>query len=553
MITEHTNKYRTVFLMSGGLILACFVFYKLTSVLYSDVDNYDIALVTSSMMAEDNWCLFLNPLLCFLLRGLTELYRGGDWFTTLSHLGVFMGAWTVAFCILKKESIENPEKTAALLWLILLLTRLNLWNANFTVLSAFFCFVGYYTAFSAESDSPKKNWIAVLFVVLGSLWRYETALLFLPFAGLRMAAGLFKHSDDRERQKHILSSGAVLIATVLFLTGIQLISFQLPSHADSVRYSQARSAIADYPMREWDEIEENAQINEIDYRAARAWNLTDTEHLTTECLEQFARAGRRTATGEEMRDSLMGFFHDWRGHLLFLFFWLICLLLRCWKNQNRVTRITSMLSVLGMGLILLYYIRLGRAPVRVVDSVFLACYSVLMTVPAEKKSGRKEKMVQKASIAVLALALAATIIGSERKPVQWALLSNTGNQKMIEELETENNDLYIWKDYYLQISSRYMNAGKFTPTNMIQHHISGGDWMYGQKYHQELLQEINAKNPALALLDRENTWYVATSPDLMLQILQEHYGDGIRSEMCGSVLNENCWKFYREEDVGNAA
>lgn len=49
--------------------------------LYIDVDNYQLAMVTSGILGENNYCRYISWLLCVGIAGLNQLSQQVDWFS----------------------------------------------------------------------------------------------------------------------------------------------------------------------------------------------------------------------------------------------------------------------------------------------------------------------------------------------------------------------------------------------------------------------------------------------------------------------------------------
>ena len=90
-----------------------------------------------------------------------------------------------------------------------------------------------------------------------------------------------------------------------------------------------------------------------------------------------------------------------------------------------------------------------------------------------------------------------------------------------------------------------MEMGKLPTKEFMLHNIPAGDWTYGQPYFNELLINIDAENPALALLERKHTYYVDDDCSFVLQYLREHYGIDIKAEQVGIINNVPVWQFSR--------
>ena len=72
-----------------------------------------------------------------------------------------------------------------------------------------------------------------------------------------------------------------------------------------------------------------------------------------------------------------------------------------------------------------------------------------------------------------------------------------------------------------------------------------GDWVYEQVYFRDFLQRIGAPNPALALLDRPNTYLMEGYEEMMLNYLQHHYGEDIELVYSHEVNGKKAYRFVR--------
>ena len=81
---------------------SCFAFYKLTGALYGlQLDNYYIGMVTASLFDQNNWCCYINPVLCWVIKQLNTLYDGADWFSVL--FSQEQSGSSIVFCRIKRQ------------------------------------------------------------------------------------------------------------------------------------------------------------------------------------------------------------------------------------------------------------------------------------------------------------------------------------------------------------------------------------------------------------------------------------------------------------------
>lgn len=67
--------------------------------------------------------------------------------------------------------------------------------------------------------------------------------------------------------------------------------------------------------------------------------------------------------------------------------------------------------------------------------------------------------------------------------------------------------------------------------------------IYGQVYFNEFLESRNAQNPVRALIERENTYYMARDCSNVLVYLQEHYNANVTVDYVGEIEYMPIWKF----------
>ena len=113
------------------------------------------------------------------------------------------------------------------------------------------------------------------------------------------------------------------------------------------------------------------------------------------------------------------------------------------------------------------------------------------------------------------------------------------------EMTFEDNALYIWPGWYSAIPDYFSKQDKLPTQRVIEHNIAIGDWVYDQVYFRDFLEQIDAENPALALLERPNTYMVEGQEEIFLEYMQEHYGKDIQLEYSHEILDRKLYKLVR--------
>lgn len=76
--------------------------------------------------------------------------------------------------------------------------------------------------------------------------------------------------------------------------------------------------------------------------------------------------------------------------------------------------------------------------------------------------------------------------------------------------------------------------------------------LYGQPYFEGFLAERDVANPAAALLEREDTFFVSRDPSLVLEFLRERYSPYARVRQTGLADDVPVWEFYLDVQGGQA-
>ena len=126
---------------------------------------------------------------------------------------------------------------------------------------------------------------------------------------------------------------------------------------------------------------------------------------------------------------------------------------------------------------------------------------------------------------------------------KFAFNSRLNNEPIELKMNYNEDDLYIWKKWHANISLTYMSIGKIPSKDFMKHNMPIGDWMYGQKYFIDYLENIDVENPAFALLTRKHTYLVDENCNDILTFLKEHYGESISAKQVDIINNIPVWEF----------
>ena len=650
--------------------LSCYAGFMLFNPLYISTDNIGVAVVTEGYYGENNFCQYIHPLLCLIIKWLTPLFPTADVFTLLVHIAVFCsiallfdlfavsaftGSGQKNLTTFTDSSLYLPrarsrgffrgsgvrEISIALttgMSILLFSSGITVWNANYTIQTAAIVLAGLLILFTSMRQKRSLAWLfaGTLIISFGFMLRIESALLFLPFIALEVLSGFFSaeknpglssvlpingnedtapvsrlsfwtrfsradrrtdradwtdrgagRADSTDRTDRGAgradstdqgagrpgAAGYILFlpaAVIIFLLLASRFAFNLQEpYKTAGRYNAARTAAVDFPMKSWNaEIEaaSSGHFSKTDYEAVTNWCFFDTEFMDVDMLESVVNTGRRndySLTRKGMSE-LLG---EMKWTLLHSSLYMVILiglstvlafrnLICCpWPRKTE-----TVLSILGVFIILTYFTFRGRAPMRVWESVIFAMDFVLFMAATDRTEHNKKNVNTVCFFLMFILLwfstgqLLAYVEFHKPQPVWVSRIPEEGGPFAITVSEEAGEDsLFIWPNWHTYLPKYAEETGKLPSRELIRHNIALGDWVYGQPYFTEFLGNINAQNPARALLERPNTYLMGDyASGLVLDYFREHYGAEIDMQAAtdiGTINNVMTYRFIRKEVI----
>lgn len=539
-------------------LLIPFLFYLLfifTNPLYLSSDNMEVAEVVGGMFGDNNFCQFLHPLLCVLIKPLNSLFPATDVFTTLVHLGIYftfslflyLGLESVPAVPISKWTIQDYFIVALIpLSIAFFSAGVVIWNANYNVQTAFFIFSGLLILAISKRREKRKLWyvFGTLLIAFGFMLRIEAALLFLPFIALKIAIEAIE--QKRFSSRHLVP--AVLIIALLISS--RIVFYNIEPYKSANRYNAVRTDCTDYPMKKWNELD-HPDILKADYEAAMYWGLADTDVMTADLLEKAAETGGKTEFS--VSDGLGPIFEEmWRKltlsnlYMFAMFIMTVLLIVRNVILSGKWRKIESILAVLGGFIILLYFTVRGRAPLRVWEPVMFAADYVLISVALHSSSKRQTIDLLFQLFLCICLWFSAGQVMAHNK---WKEPATPLNAKvgadvcgLMDTFDPEG--IYIWSDWSRTIPWYFRDIDKLPTREVLEHHIPVGDWTYGQPYFEEFLESIDLENPGKALVESEHL-YLMFGGKTFFAFLQEHYGEDLIMEEAGEVNGKMAYRVVK--------
>ena len=595
----HRNRYALGALL---ITLTLYFIFSVSGWIYTYTDNITVAVVTAGYYGNNNMCQYLHPLFCLIIKVLNPILPTADVFTMLMHAFLLLGIYCVSYAAIETAfrepirtwSVENWISRALLLLSIVYYTLgLKLFGINYTVQTGAIIASGVVTLFYAFCMNKGKSWIVAGTALIfgGFLGRVEACLLFLPFVALELFTEFVRNKERlnwiRKTARYILPS----IIVIAVLLGSEAIFLNVEPYRSDAEYNKYRTITGDYPVetygvtyKDWEGIDRDT------YNAVIHWDLVDTDRINTETLRKITEVGSRNdyqATKVGLQRTLQEMKRQATKvdvHVMTLTALAILMTLWCVISVKSVwLKLEALCSFGGGFLILFYFTFRGRALLRVWQCVLIAALTIQILIMikdgvetlqhtlaieqrlkdaegitlSEEKKKQKQSMAYRTATVVFQLLLCTVLYfgvgqvmahSSFHKPTS-PLTAKIGANDNVYEETFKDDSLYIWPGWYAAIPDYFSKQDKLPTRRVIEHNIGMGDWVYDQVYFRNFLERINAENPALALLERPNTYLVEGMEEDFLKYMQHHYGEDIELEEAGEVNKKKVYKMVRRNDI----
>ena len=585
-----------------GALFFTFALYFIFSIsgwIYTFTDNITVAVVTAGYYGDNNMCQYIHPLFCLIIKALNPILPTADVFAVLMHvfllLGIFCASYAAIETAFRKPirnwSVEDGiSRTLLLLAIAYYTLGLKLFGINYTVQTSAIIAGGVIALFYAFHLNKGKSWIiAGTFMIFGGfLGRVEACLLFLPFIALELFTEFVRNKAQlnwiRKSAKYILPS-VIVIAVLL---GSKAIFLNVEPYRSDAEYNKFRTITGDYPVetygvtyKDWEGIDRDT------YNAVIHWNLADTDKINTETLRKIAEVGSRNeyqATKQGLKWTLQEM-KRWATkvdvHVMTLTALAIIMTLWCVIAVKSVWLKLEALCSFGGGFIILFYFTFrGRAPLRVWQCVLIAALTVQILIMIKDGTERLKtalsveqrpegaeaiafpagKGIQKLTMpyrtatvifqlflcVILYFGIGQVMAHSSLHTPTSPLTAKIGADDSLYEETFIDDTLYIWPWWHAAVPDTFAKQDKLPTRRVIEHNIGMGDWVYEQVYFRNFLERIDAQNPAIALLDRPNTYLVEGMEEDFLKYMEHHYGKEIGLKEVGEIRDQKVYKLVRE-------
>ena len=527
--------------------------------IYTNVDNFITSMVIGAVYDKDTYSMVLNPVLCLVMSFTGKVLPEADAFTLVTKMVLLAGIGSISY-FAALHFRHWPERLFAGAVLFLLIIEMHLFSDYFMVWSAFFTFVGMVWLLRSMKTEVHGSWIAAgtFFICCGLMWRLGGFVPFIPFLLLGWGMDFLFGSQGKEAKIQYLKKtarvfGPMMICFVLLL-GIDYGYKHSEKYEDSVNFCDVVSTIVDYPMEEYEAVENllPGTVTENDYNSLTSAMYADTGRITTEYCQEIADAGKKDGIIINLKDiflktysliaRLYGLenFRVWCMGLALLALW-IFVSRAAWYEKLKIVFAGG-----GAYLMMLYLILVGRLPERGMQVMLYAAMGILLV---EASSVKTEKHTHKAGIVVVLFFFGLVL---------WRLpsVSFTGHQSLLtaktgaDETKWEptyepEDAVYLWRtsEHRKYAMRDFMAQGKLMSADFMNHNLAEGGWDFNQVYSKGQMERLGVPNPLLALVERPHTYYVAKDCAAVFTYIQEHYDDTAQAVQVNELDGIPVWQF----------
>lgn len=398
-----------------------------------------------------------------------------------------------------------------------------------------------------------RRWAAVCGVLLwwlGFLWRKESALLSLPFAGLYLACCLWKHRAKAGRIcRRVAPWAGLALGLAAACYGLDRWAGSSPEWAEYAAFNQARTALVDYQTAPWSEARADLEplgISENDYWCATNWVFADPEFFTAERMQAMARY-QVTPSPEQLAGIVASYVLRLplvvRSALIFLLFCAACLVL-----SGPLEWLTALCAGLGGLACSAFFLWAGRMQnglllTRVADVIWLSaiCCTAMLVGRKPVCGKRWFRAAGYAAAAVFVLYNGVRILPWLERP-DWMTGAPAVQDEAVAAILEQQDGYYLWDVNRAagHLNGAYGNA-RLPSEDFDRFNGTLGGWLEGSPFLTEYRQQLGLSNPMRALVERQDVYLVDQfHPERILTYIQQHYAPGAALS-AARQLEEDLW------------
>ena len=525
--------------------------------IYTNVDNFITSMVIGAVYDKDTYSMVLNPVLCWIMSFVGKVLPTADAFTLVTKIVLLAGIGSISYFV-ALHFRHWPERLFAGAMLFLLTIEMNLFSDYFMVWAAFFTFVGMVWLLRSMKTEVHGSWIVAgtFFICCGLMWRLGGFVPFIPFLLLGWGMDFLFGSKGKDARIQYLKKtvrvfGPMLICFVLIL-GIDYGYKHSEKYEDSVNFCDAVSAIVDYPMKEYEEVQDLLPgVSENDYTSIAEHMYADTDRITTEYCQKIAEIGKKTGMQINLHSVLQSIYSLTARFYGLINFRLWCialglLVLWIWTSKAKwYEKLKIGFAGIGAYMIMLYLMLLGRLPERGMQVVLYAVMGILVVESVVEYRKSKYRIIFNIVVVLLTGMVVLNFRSVEKVSHQSIATAKMDAEDMKWEKSYKVGSVYIWKsaDYMKYPMRDFMAQGKLMSQDFMEHHVIEGEWNFNQVYYKNYMNRLGVPNLTQALIEREDTYYVAQNCSSMWTYLKEHYDETVQAVQVDELDGIPVWKF----------
>lgn len=505
--------------------------------LYTDVDNYMIAMVTNGLLGPDGYAPQLNPILCWIVQLVSLGFPTADAYLLTVKTVVFIGYWWAAYRIL-----NAPKRKRFLGWMVLLLICLMCPpQMHYTVLAGLLAATGWMGILYGARNGRWGNLVpSMLLLFFGGLFSWQAAALTLPVMLFWILPELFSPAKGRTFRT-FLSSLTAMAAAAAVIAALAFFKIQIVDLYNTD--ARAILAASDAQWVQYEALPGTPSFDKTDYDLVRSGFLADPENITPDLVGQMAEAGtvKSESTWEaaalRMAEEPL---KEIRSTAVLFFCGVLLLVLMCTKHSAaaKIGILGAYAGTYALGTWLAYTGRLGENTCLILMLCLLYFHLMALIWGTQDTDGMWEvasfrnklplrRMIRTAAVlTMLVVMLLGSLTWIFDGPMQMQLAWNARVQQDLSFYHAADSDQYLWNpaDYVrIFLKNGFMKEGTLPSEPFLYRNIPAGGWLYSCGAMQEYLKRIQTENPTRKLLESETMHLVSSSASDVQNFIQKHY------------------------------
>ena len=544
------NKNIQVFLICITVLVICMFRHTY------DIDNLSHQILASGILGNQyTWCGYTTIWQQKILELLNKLNGHTNWYMVWLWVIGIIDIVIINNYIINKIKDCQVKIAAIAIEILFFGIKDPIVNMNFTIVTQVGLAIGVFGL--VESDCLWQKIVQIIQIILSLGLRPEQTLLCIPYI---MLYGIYKVIDRSQADRKRVLVITVQILSLIFinyLSNSYLIS-QNEYYSNFREYDKLRQYLCDYSIGQTDDTQLIQYIND--------WMLLDTDTVN---IDQMVELQKTVQKSQELYlDNILQCL-SYCYYIIAILVIMIFVIRKYCTDKN--IKLAYILQIAGTQVIIAYFYLSGRGGdglTRVAKSCLYSCLPFILVQLSKFKqddsdSGKyliqtsgKIQIVQLLTVLVVCGTAGADIFTDKAANSLYSYWGYSGTPfNMIDTADTgkySDKELNIMgMGLYQTIYGPGMQYRNKIYTDDIKHIIPDGNTYYGQKEFDKYLTEIGASNPIMALLDRDETYYVyEDTPDRLVSYYKNILNIDVKYERIDDLkvpgYNLPRWRIYRE-------